>query len=78
MLPFTSTYYISVLVVTLGGSTQFYSYGIINVGQGIITEWINQTYTERNGEPLNQTKLNVIWRFELHTLTFKMTQISLF
>jgi SP family facilitated glucose transporter-like MFS transporter 1 len=63
MLPFLFKYYLTVLTVTLGGSTQFYSYGIINVCQEVITEWVNQTYLDRTGESLSLTRLNVIWSF---------------
>lgn len=31
---FTKTYYLSVLTVLIGASTQFYSYGVVNQGRG--------------------------------------------
>jgi hypothetical protein len=45
---FTPVYYFTVLVVTLGASTQFYSYGIVNPEQEILNQWINNTYATRN------------------------------
>ena len=59
---FKLAYFVTVASVTLGGSTQFYSYGIVNPEQELISEWINATYLERTGNPLNQTDLNLIWR----------------
>src|SRR5690349_20770176 len=41
---FSTTYWVSVLTVTLGASTQFYSYGIVNPEQQLLTQWINSTY----------------------------------
>lgn len=58
---FSGTYWISVLTVTLGASTQFYSYGIVNPEQQLLTQWINSTYQGRNGVGLNETELNFYW-----------------
>jgi len=57
---FSSTYWVSVLTVTLGASTQFYSYGIVNPEQQLLTQWINSTYRERNGVGLNETELKFL------------------
>lgn len=58
---FHLNYYISVLTVTIGGSTQFYSYDIVNPEQEILTEWINQTYFQRNGSIMNLAQLSFYW-----------------
>lgn len=60
---FTKTYYLSVLTVTIGASTQFYSYGVVNQGQELMIEWINQTYRERLGTQLTDGQLNLFWAF---------------
>uniref|UniRef100_A0A7E4ZSR0 MFS domain-containing protein n=1 Tax=Panagrellus redivivus TaxID=6233 RepID=A0A7E4ZSR0_PANRE len=65
---FTKTYYLTVATVTLGASTQFYSYGVVNPEQELITQWINQTYYERNGVPLTQTQQNLIWSFVVSSI----------
>uniref|UniRef100_A0AC34QU67 Major facilitator superfamily (MFS) profile domain-containing protein n=1 Tax=Panagrolaimus sp. JU765 TaxID=591449 RepID=A0AC34QU67_9BILA len=58
---FTWTYFLTVSIVLLGGSTQFYSYGIVNPEQELITGWINATYLARTGVALSETSLNLIW-----------------
>nr|CAD2181352.1 unnamed protein product [Meloidogyne enterolobii] len=60
---FHTTYYISVFTVCLGASTQFYSFGIINPVQELLTEWINETYIRRNGAGLDLTGMNIFWSF---------------
>ncbi|KAF7632078.1 MFS domain-containing protein [Meloidogyne graminicola] len=60
---FHPTYYVTVLTVCLGASTQFYSFGIINPVQELLTEWINQTYIRRNGSGLDLTGMNIFWSF---------------
>lgn len=37
------------VTVVLGGSAQFYSYGVVNPAQRLIMDWINQTYYDRYG-----------------------------
>ncbi|KAI1712029.1 sugar transporter domain-containing protein [Ditylenchus destructor] len=64
----TPLYYASVLTVTLGGSTQFYSYGIVNPEQELITAWINETYAKRNGVGLSETGLNFFWSFVVSSI----------
>ncbi|CAI5456740.1 unnamed protein product [Caenorhabditis angaria] len=64
----TFRYFLSVITVVLGGSAQFYSYGVVNPAQVIITSWINQTYTERYGTPLTLTLSNVIWSFVVSSI----------
>ncbi|KAI6172345.1 MFS transporter, SP family [Aphelenchoides besseyi] len=59
---FTTTYYLSVLAATLGASTQFYSYGIVNQEQALLLRWINTTYTNR-GLQLTSSELNFLWSF---------------
>ncbi|KAI6197266.1 MFS transporter, SP family [Aphelenchoides besseyi] len=59
---FTTTYYLSVLAATLGASTQFYSYGIVNQEQALLLRWINTTYTNR-GTQLTGSQLNFLWSF---------------
>ena len=48
---FPSRYFVSVITVILGGSAQFYSYGVVNPSQSLISDWINQTYTDRRVSP---------------------------
>ncbi|CAJ0943589.1 unnamed protein product, partial [Mesorhabditis belari] len=57
----TARYYITILTAILGGSAQFYSYGIVNPCQELITQWINLTYMERSGTFVSETNLNLIW-----------------
>jgi hypothetical protein len=57
------TYYLSVLIVTIGASAQFYSYGIVNQEQTLVIDWINQTYTNRLGLHLSTGNLNMFWSF---------------
>ncbi|KAI6183749.1 Solute carrier family 2, facilitated glucose transporter member 3 [Aphelenchoides bicaudatus] len=59
---FTSTYYVSVLIVTIGASSQFYSYGIVNQEQTLVISWINQTYTRR-GWHFSNEHLDTFWSF---------------
>lgn len=59
---FTKTYYLSVLTVLIGASTQFYSYGVVNQGQGVMIKWVNQTYLER-GFQLDSRQLDLFWSF---------------
>ncbi|CAI4225537.1 unnamed protein product [Auanema sp. JU1783] len=59
----TLRYFVTVITVILGGSAQFYSYGVVNPAQPLLTSWINQTYTERYGTPLSLTVSNLIWSF---------------
>lgn len=61
-------YYISVITVILGGSAQFYSYGIVNPAQRLLTSWINSTYIERYGYPLTLTELNILWSFVVSSI----------
>ncbi|WKY16291.1 hypothetical protein Q1695_001180 [Nippostrongylus brasiliensis] len=65
---FKSRYFISVITVIFGGSAQFYSYGIVNPAQRLLTDWINTTYTERYGWPLSLTESNIIWSFVVSSL----------
>uniref|UniRef100_A0A915EU00 Major facilitator superfamily (MFS) profile domain-containing protein n=1 Tax=Ditylenchus dipsaci TaxID=166011 RepID=A0A915EU00_9BILA len=65
---FNALYYISVLTVTLGASTQFYSYGIVNPEQELLTSWINSTYYSRDGIGLSQTALNLFWSFVVSSI----------
>ena len=44
----SSFYYLTVCSVALGGSFQFYSLNVLNSLQTFITDWINQTYTDRH------------------------------
>ncbi|VDM41964.1 unnamed protein product [Toxocara canis] len=44
---FTARYYTTIITVAIGASAQFYSYGIVNPTQPILTDWINSTYKER-------------------------------
>lgn len=60
---FSRTYYLSVLVVTVGASAQFYSYGVVNNEQTLVISWINRTYTERSRWHLSVGKLNMFWSF---------------
>ncbi|KAF1745788.1 hypothetical protein GCK72_022235 [Caenorhabditis remanei] len=64
----TAKYLITVTTVVLGGSAQFYSYGVVNPAQVIITDWINQTYIERYKTPLSLTVSNVIWSFVVSSI----------
>lgn len=64
----TLRYFISVITVVLGGSAQFYSYGVVNPAQVVITNWINATYTERYGDPLTLTQSNIIWSFVVSSI----------
>ncbi|CAB3410149.1 unnamed protein product [Caenorhabditis bovis] len=64
----TKTYIVSVFTVILGGSAQFYSYGVVNPAQVIITKWINETYTERYGTPLSLTISNLFWSFVVSSI----------
>ncbi|CAP27983.2 Protein CBG08087 [Caenorhabditis briggsae] len=64
----TKKYFITVATVVLGGSAQFYSYGVVNPAQVIITDWINQTYIERYKTPLSLTVSNVIWSFVVSSI----------
>ncbi|KAI6218338.1 MFS transporter, SP family [Aphelenchoides fujianensis] len=59
---FTATYYVSVLAATLGASTQFYSYGIVNQEKAVLTQWINATYSAR-GILLTDTQMSFLWSF---------------
>ncbi|CAD5230499.1 unnamed protein product [Bursaphelenchus okinawaensis] len=66
---FTYTYYLTILTVTLGASTQFYSYGIVNPEQEIIMEWINSSYAERwHNKGLSETELNLFWSFVVSSI----------
>ncbi|CAD5233263.1 unnamed protein product [Bursaphelenchus xylophilus] len=66
---FKCTYYLSVLAVTIGASTQFYSYGIVNPEQELIMKWINETYAVRwNTTGLTETELNVFWSFVVSSI----------
>ncbi|ETN84972.1 MFS transporter, SP family [Necator americanus] len=65
---FTPRYYISVVTVILGGSAQFYSYGIVNPAQRLLTSWINETYIERYGGPLTLTESNFLWSFVVSSI----------
>jgi MFS family permease len=67
---FTPLYYLTVLTVTLGASTQFYSYGIVNPEQELLTAWINETYAARNlNSGLNETQLNLFWSFLVSSIS---------
>ena len=61
MSTFKPVYFIAVLTVTLGASTHFYSYGIVNPEQTFLSDWINETYFNKSGRPLTLTELNWIW-----------------
>ncbi|KAL3092449.1 hypothetical protein niasHS_007658 [Heterodera schachtii] len=67
---FTPTYFVSVATVCLGASTQFYSFGIINPEQELLTQWINMTYIRRNGggPGLNLTEMNLYWSFVVSSI----------
>ncbi|EPB67143.1 transporter, major facilitator family protein [Ancylostoma ceylanicum] len=65
---FTARYYITVITVVLGGSAQFYSYGIVNPAQRLLTSWINETYIDRYGGPLTLTQSNLLWSFVVSSL----------
>lgn len=52
------TYYFTVFIVTLGGSTQFYNYDIVNPEQETLIGWLNTTYYERNNRILDAAQLN--------------------
>ncbi|EGT54824.1 hypothetical protein CAEBREN_21618 [Caenorhabditis brenneri] len=64
----TAKYLVTVTTVVLGGSAQFYSYGVVNPAQVVITDWINQTYIERYKAPLSLTVSNVIWSFVVSSI----------
>ncbi|CAI2355520.1 unnamed protein product [Caenorhabditis sp. 36 PRJEB53466] len=59
----TLIYSITVSTVVLGGSAQFYSYGVVNPAQTVISNWINQTYITRYNTPLTITVSNILWSF---------------
>ncbi|GMT05219.1 hypothetical protein PENTCL1PPCAC_27393, partial [Pristionchus entomophagus] len=65
---YTLRYYITVVTVVLGGSAQFYSYGVVNPAQRLIMDWINQTYIERNGAGMSVTELNLFWSFVVSSI----------
>lgn len=65
---FNPIYYITIITATLGASTQFYNYGIVNPEQQLLTEWINNTYFER-GYLLNKLNLNFFWSFFVSSIT---------
>ncbi|KAI1704957.1 sugar transporter domain-containing protein [Ditylenchus destructor] len=58
---FLFSYYVSVAVVTIGGSSQFYSYDVVNPEQEILTSWINETFYERDGIGMDKSSLNIYW-----------------
>ncbi|CAD6185249.1 unnamed protein product [Caenorhabditis auriculariae] len=64
----TSRYIITVVTVVLGGSAQFYSYGVVNPAQVVITDWINSTYATRYSTPLTLTASNFIWSFVVSSI----------
>lgn len=56
--------------MTLGASTQFYSYGIVNPEQELLVNWINVTYATRNNDAgLNETQLNLFWSFLVSSIS---------
>ncbi|RCN29736.1 MFS transporter, SP family [Ancylostoma caninum] len=61
-------YYVTIITVVLGGSAQFYSYGIVNPAQRLLTSWINETYIDRYGGPLTLTQSNLLWSFVVSSL----------
>ncbi|GMR31226.1 hypothetical protein PMAYCL1PPCAC_01421, partial [Pristionchus mayeri] len=61
-------YYLTVVTVVLGGSAQFYSYGVVNPAQRLIMDWIKQTYLERTGISLSVTQLNLFWSFVVSSI----------
>eukprot|EP00080_Pristionchus_pacificus_P014242 PDM74262.1 C-type lectin [Pristionchus pacificus] len=65
---YTLKYYLTVVTVVLGGSAQFYSYGVVNPAQRLIMDWINQTYYDRNGDALGVTELNLFWSFVVSSI----------
>ncbi|KAI6180237.1 MFS transporter, SP family [Aphelenchoides besseyi] len=66
---FSPLYFLTVIVTTLGASTQFYNYGIVNPEQELLTEWINETYANRNhGVGLSETQLNLFWSFTVSSI----------
>ncbi|CAJ0917289.1 unnamed protein product, partial [Mesorhabditis belari] len=54
-------YYLTVFTVVLGGSSQFYSFCIVNQVQRVIMEWIETTYEARLDVELNEVTLHTIW-----------------
>ncbi|KAL6724960.1 hypothetical protein Aduo_019796 [Ancylostoma duodenale] len=65
---FKARYYVTIITVVLGGSAQFYSYGIVNPAQRLLTSWINETYIDRYGGPLTLTQSNLLWSFVVSSL----------
>uniref|UniRef100_A0A7E4VTN9 MFS domain-containing protein n=1 Tax=Panagrellus redivivus TaxID=6233 RepID=A0A7E4VTN9_PANRE len=57
----TPTYGITILCTALGASFQFYTYGVINPAQEVISAWINETNFERHGRYLDETSSNLFW-----------------
>uniref|UniRef100_A0A0M3IN89 MFS domain-containing protein n=1 Tax=Ascaris lumbricoides TaxID=6252 RepID=A0A0M3IN89_ASCLU len=66
---FTSRYYITVIVVAIGASAQFYSYGIVNPTQPILTNWINATYQRRYAALMNKSQFNIFWSFVVSSVS---------
>ncbi|KAI6192290.1 MFS transporter, SP family [Aphelenchoides bicaudatus] len=67
---FKPIYYLTVLTVTLGASTQFYSYGIVNPEQELLTNWINTTYASRqHSSGLTETQLNLFWSLVVSSIS---------
>ncbi|KHN88234.1 Solute carrier family 2, facilitated glucose transporter member 3 [Toxocara canis] len=66
---FTARYYTTIITVAIGASAQFYSYGIVNPTQPILTDWINSTYKERNGVPMSISQFNVFWSFVVSSVS---------
>lgn len=64
---FRPPYYFTVLVILVGGSTQFYSYGVLNQVQGTLMEWIAITYKNR-GIHLDSSQLNFYWSFVVSSI----------
>lgn len=64
---FKPIYYIAVITATLGASTQFYSYGIVNPEQELLTTWINNTYINR-GHIMDKSELKLFWSFVVSSI----------
>lgn len=65
---FKPIYFITVVITTIGASTQFYSYGIVNPEQELLTAWINETFTKRDGRSMDEAQLNLFWSFVVSSI----------
>uniref|UniRef100_A0A5S6R4A0 MFS domain-containing protein n=1 Tax=Trichuris muris TaxID=70415 RepID=A0A5S6R4A0_TRIMR len=48
-------------LAALGGSFQFYNFGVVNLPQLVVQRWMNETLYERDGTVLNQRQLDIRW-----------------